>query len=1329
MTQGQPQQLPPRPQPLGLLQGAGQFWHDTSKLLSEIDSEGIRIQKKLGWVSPEKAKQEIAKNKEDIKKTELTKKEDAQKYQIVNRIKKAPDIVKNIKKDREKDLKDIYGEIDNDLSLTPEQKTQYKNAFKAKLQETNQNLASYSSQKIDELAGQVPKGSVNAFDISRAKTEAELNTTDGYFNKRKLENEIKRENVKQGLEVLGSTVGSIKKDLIGGANFLFQTAGNMSEYTPAYVNPYGANMQMYDKLKNVSPQATTQARKQIQKEANEGFDKLNKKIDDTANKIGTQILGKTEGLSLKDAGATGTGITGQNITKALLPTAIEYGALSGTALGKLGGEIGGKLLSKALPKGIVKEAGKFIGTEMGETAIASPLISAGTTGGQVMEGQIRPEDMGSQYVKNVLTDLATDAAPAGAMFGAGKLLNKGLKQLGKVELPKLPEFPAKKAQAQVETPELAQAIEDLMVPPEIKKNTYLKAVEDNKALNQEIKIAQLEGNYQRVGELKQAKQANQETLKNLEFELGVPKEQRIPVEKVEKPTKAIEKPQEISLKMTQEELNQLDKLKAKEPIPAEPIQSPQIPQKQAIPQELPTKKLEPIVTKEALQTGESLPLQKVEQFQEPALPPTKPLETPQVKQDIPIENIPQKPQRIIRSKEEIQKEKLLKGDQKELKQSYEDGLIGETEISQSPVRDGLEELGFNIKTNKKGEAFTADLVPPINPGKIPPPNSIQGLPDTVKKKIAKAELEDAYTRAEKLGENDEEFFNKALERYEKKQDLPETPASPIKLEEGQKIAKESEKLQIKAPKNVKEKLYEVGRKVFGLEKNKAAAHAIVSDAILKEIAKRSNKTAKEIFDSIEYKKGNIEELRGKEGVKFQGDAINNRFNGSKKLSKFAKNYKSFEGLDSNIPRFDSLADLAKEVRAVNYNNFDRLGGEELVTVYRGVSSDVNKIEKGDWVTLSKERASTYSKNVRELKVKKSDIVDPKIEKDEYIYAPKNIEKTKFQLKAEWDKAQSSDVKFQSQKGAMLEKEGKTVIYALTDPNVSTPLHELAHVYEKVLNKQETNIIEKWSGAKRGTTEYSEKFARGFEKYLSEGKAPTKELTKVFEKFKTWLTDIYKGITGSEIDLKLNDEMRRVYDQMLGKQPEIETTLKPSEIKTKERGLSKRIKEQELFDEGVQEKYREKPLEYEVKTQEYIKKVANEKVKDYESALKSKIELEKKLKAGEDFTAEDEGIMIKAIDEIRKSGNDELAFEMIDDLAEKLTTAGQLVAHSKLISKMTPEDIIMKARKELNKATNPALKELEVEAKSKTESLIEDSKRVIRKNGKSLIEQLDDFCGF
>lgn len=133
---------------------------------------------------------------------------------------------------------------------------------------------------------------------------------------------------------------------------------------------------------------------------------------------------------------------------------------------------------------------------------------------------------------------------------------------------------------------------------------------------------------------------------------------------------------------------------------------------------------------------------------------------------------------------------------------------------------------------------------------------------------------------------------------------------------------------------------------------------------------------------------------------------------------------------------------------------------------------------------------------------------------------------------------------------MVTLDGQAVIYALTDPNVSTPLHELAHVFEHYLTDAEKAIVQNWAKTKGWNIETSEAFARGFEKYLSEGKSPIPALQKIFEKFKDWLTDIYNGIVGSDIDIELNDSMREIYSQMLGKEikPSKKEVLIPKEFK-------------------------------------------------------------------------------------------------------------------------------------------------------------------------------------
>ena len=59
----------------------------------------------------------------------------------------------------------------------------------------------------------------------------------------------------------------------------------------------------------------------------------------------------------------------------------------------------------------------------------------------------------------------------------------------------------------------------------------------------------------------------------------------------------------------------------------------------------------------------------------------------------------------------------------------------------------------------------------------------------------------------------------------------------------------------------------------------------------------------------------------------------------------------------------------------------------------------------------------------------------------------------------------------------------------------------------------------------------EYFARGFEQYLREGNAPTRNLSEVFTQHKRWLTEIYPK--ESDLNVKLTPEIRVVFGRMLG----------------------------------------------------------------------------------------------------------------------------------------------------------------------------------------------------
>lgn len=138
--------------------------------------------------------------------------------------------------------------------------------------------------------------------------------------------------------------------------------------------------------------------------------------------------------------------------------------------------------------------------------------------------------------------------------------------------------------------------------------------------------------------------------------------------------------------------------------------------------------------------------------------------------------------------------------------------------------------------------------------------------------------------------------------------------------------------------------------------------------------------------------------------------------------------------------------------------------------------------------------------------------------------------------------------FQGAKGAVeFSVDGKAVVRGLDGADISTAVHEIAHVARRQLinrnvpkdlrrgiTDEDIESAEEWAGAKDGvwTVEAEEKFARGFEAYLREGKAPNSTLTKVFKALSDWLAAIYKKLKGSDIDVGLNVDIRDVFDQLV-----------------------------------------------------------------------------------------------------------------------------------------------------------------------------------------------------
>lgn len=81
--------------------------------------------------------------------------------------------------------------------------------------------------------------------------------------------------------------------------------------------------------------------------------------------------------------------------------------------------------------------------------------------------------------------------------------------------------------------------------------------------------------------------------------------------------------------------------------------------------------------------------------------------------------------------------------------------------------------------------------------------------------------------------------------------------------------------------------------------------------------------------------------------------------------------------------------------------------------------------------------------------------------------------------------------------------------------------------------QDYAAILKWLGVESRqaiSRDHHEQFARGFEAYLMEGKAPSVALQNAFARFKAWLVSIYRRL--SALNVELTDEIRGVFDRLV-----------------------------------------------------------------------------------------------------------------------------------------------------------------------------------------------------
>jgi hypothetical protein len=136
---------------------------------------------------------------------------------------------------------------------------------------------------------------------------------------------------------------------------------------------------------------------------------------------------------------------------------------------------------------------------------------------------------------------------------------------------------------------------------------------------------------------------------------------------------------------------------------------------------------------------------------------------------------------------------------------------------------------------------------------------------------------------------------------------------------------------------------------------------------------------------------------------------------------------------------------------------------------------------------------------------------------------------------------------QGTKGAAeFAKDGTIILRGLQSPDFTTAVHELAHAARRnmdaVLTPEEVKTVEDWAQEGKGwDRKAEERWARGWEKYFTDGIAPLPKLKAIFDKIAKWMQEVYKNVQGSAIDVEISEEVRKIFDKLASR---MEQTLPP-----------------------------------------------------------------------------------------------------------------------------------------------------------------------------------------
>ena len=291
-----------------------------------------------------------------------------------------------------------------------------------------------------------------------------------------------------------------------------------------------------------------------------------------------------------------------------------------------------------------------------------------------------------------------------------------------------------------------------------------------------------------------------------------------------------------------------------------------------------------------------------------------------------------------------------------------------------------------------------------------------------------------------------------------------------------------------------------------------------------------------------------------------------------------EDYAEYSGLDLRVGGEGMRAFYDRIVPNVANELLKKLGGEKVTmfnlgdaeSVHQRSLTDKNMIEafqlyapgarEGRFIADTAEHAVSIVMDSGWVALRSSLIDDLNLEPAQadsiigHFLAPKLKAQPGFDITpALRENALSGMPLFQKKRGSVTFGENYRLIQLLEDADLSTFLHELGHTWLEELRadaqrdgasgqvRADWEMVRAWLGVgpdEATPVEAHEQWARGIEAYFMEGDAPSIALREIFQKFKAWMQSVYKSLT--ELDVKLNDDVRAVFDRLIATDEEIET---------------------------------------------------------------------------------------------------------------------------------------------------------------------------------------------